>query len=132
MKTVPLLKDITEADAKRWGTGQSYKNHVRIGCDRQVSGFCITIDRTFNKSLPKFTWDDVMRWKIVGKGKNAPMIWGAEQIVQWTVCNPTCGYVTLHNFVVNWMEGNYVPEPIRDNNFYNLPIYGDQLFLVVP
>jgi hypothetical protein len=109
LKTPPV-KEITEADVKRWGSGSlTYRNYVKINLYEMIvesNGKAGTdrfkyVDLYGVKSLPKFTWEDVMRWKILNKGKNGPSVFNIEtSSIQWTPLETTC-YANIQAIAVD-------------------------------
>jgi hypothetical protein len=79
IKTIPIT-DITEADAAYWGSGKSYT----IG----ASIVNVSANKSFKKeetrSLPKFTWLDVQRWKKSSGANNPFKIWTEHMTITWS------------------------------------------------
>jgi hypothetical protein len=86
----PPLNDITEADAKAWGTGKSYSIEDHCNWMGPV-GYKLEDIRT----LPQFTWAQVKLWKKGGQG-NAPKIWTETWQINLTTDN--INYKTVTNW----------------------------------
>ena len=114
MKTPPV-GGITQADAKRWGAG-----NLPFTIRMQVHSTKMGIedkDLLKDKTLPKFTYEDVINWKKnlqPGVG-NA---WDDDVYFEWT---PGAEYVgNMFISVVYLLDVNHViPEPDEQNNHIN-------------
>jgi hypothetical protein len=103
----PPANEITEADVKKWGSGNltyfglvSVSGKGPVSCKIQVA-----------KTLPKFTWEDVQRWKKVATG-NAPKIW--NESVDFTCAAEAPGDYRWFTFHVG--QEPLIPEYDTGNN----------------
>jgi hypothetical protein len=112
VKTIPIY-DITEADAIGWGKGKTYT-------------ICYTdpINKNETRTLPKFDWQDVQRWKRSAGKNNAPKIWTESMAISWTAAaHPDFGdpvdKFSIH-FKVDCLDGikeGYQGEGGNSNSF---------------
>ena len=106
----PPVNEITEADVKKWGSGNlTYFGGVSVSgvgpvpCKIQVA-----------KTLPKFTWADVQRWKKVAMG-NAPKIWN-ESIDFTCAAESPADYRWFYFKIETKYIGTPIPEYDTSNN----------------
>jgi len=114
VKTLPI-GDITEADANYWGSGKFlYTNYLLIiNHDAQGNKNIHLFDT--NRSLPKFTWQNVQGWKRGGLKKNDPKTWTELSVFQWTAGAECVGSNVYINCVcVDWYKN--IPETNEPNN----------------
>jgi hypothetical protein len=109
----PLIGDITPADAQYWGNG-NHPYDIRLQVYFPTPN--LDPDTLFkNKSLPKFTYEDVKNWHLrPGVGK----AWDEEVVFQWT---PKPQYVGIPyiSIVFNLDINHVIPEPDENNGYIN-------------
>ncbi len=103
----PPVNEITEADVKKWGSGNlTYFGGVSVSgvgpvpCKIQVA-----------KTLPKFTWEDVQRWKKIVTG-NSPKIW--NESINFTCAAESPGDYRWFHFYIG--QEPLIPEYNTGNN----------------
>jgi hypothetical protein len=103
----PPVNEITEADVKKWGSGNlTYFGGVSVSgkgpvpCKIKVA-----------KTLPKFTWADVQRWKKAAMG-NAPKIW--NESIDFTCAAESPGDYRWFYFTIS--REPLIPEYDTGNN----------------
>ncbi len=103
----PPVNDITEVDAKFWGTGTSYCIAAQFTAK---GGGLVLFEKKENRNLPYFTWEDVKHWKRAGKGSD-PKIWTEHMMFTWTPTSdrPWFYFCVDSNKVIAEYDG-------RDNN----------------
>jgi hypothetical protein len=101
----PSVNEITEADVKKWGSGNlTYFGWVTLDGKRALGPCKIKVA----KILPKFTWEDVQRWKKVATG-NAPRIW--NESIDFTCTAESQGDYRWFYFKI---ETQYIGTPIPE------------------
>jgi hypothetical protein len=104
VKTTPV-NEITEADVKKWGSGNmTYFGWVTMDGKRALGPCKIQVAKT----LPKFTWEDVQRWKKVATG-NASKIW--NESIDFTCAAESPGDYRWFYFKI---ETQYIGTPIPE------------------
>ncbi len=93
--TVPV-KDITEADAAKWGKGNSYTIRTQINNLNSHAEF----KKEEIRILPPFTWADVQKWKNAGLG-SASKEWTISQVSKWTPDSSYLGDANVFYFCVD-------------------------------
>jgi len=107
----PPVNEITEADVKKWGSGNlTYFGWVAVEGLRALGPCKIQVAKT----LPKFTWADVQRWKKVAMG-NAPKIWN-ESIDFTCAAESPADYRWFYFKIETKYIGTPIPEYDTSNN----------------
>ena len=114
----PPVNEITEADVKKWGSGNlTYFGWVSMNGKRALGPCKIQVAKT----LPKFTWEDVQRWKKAGQG-NAPKIW--NESIDFTCAFESPGDYRWFYFTIETTYiGTPIPEYDTGNNKCDTNIY---------
>jgi hypothetical protein len=98
----PPINSITEADVSAWGTGKSYRVDL-----------VYPPNKSENKTLPQFTWEDVTHWKRAGHG-TTPKIWSLSIWLTFTPEQADANHVRGFWFFVD--AKNEIKEPNENNN----------------
>lgn len=107
IKTIPI-NDITEADAKYWGSGNwSYEAWTAVCREYHCD------DKKEKRRMPKFTYQDVLNWKkasILGARKvwkqQITFIWIAKKLNEWDDKYYLGALLTPIGFIETEIENN--------------------------
>lgn len=80
----PNIQDITKADAEYWGTGKFKEKNIANIKHPQTNKYYN--EKIHNKRSPRFTYEDVEKWKKTMKG-GTQKVWSRNFNYSWTTGN---------------------------------------------